>query len=157
MLNCTSALYHGYWQLILLLETTERWQKTDFLFTQSIAVPSSLARQVEVFFSPDRWSLFQSGVLLESFCFYLSSRPYSSKYTEGRHTFNYDVTVSNGVNLCHPWLTLLAEEKQRQHPDTLARRLHSMCACRERSEVAFCLESWAVTGHKLHKRQWQTP
>ena len=36
-------------QLILLLETTERWQTTDFLFTQSIAVPSSLARQVEVF------------------------------------------------------------------------------------------------------------
>ena len=28
----------------------------------------------------------------------------SSKYTEGVpwHTFNYDVTVSNGVNLCHP-------------------------------------------------------
>ena len=28
MLNCTSAPYHCYWQFILLLETSERWQIT---------------------------------------------------------------------------------------------------------------------------------
>ena len=39
------------------------------------------------------WSL--AGVVL-------SSRPYSSKYTEGVAHISYDVTVSNGVNLCHP-------------------------------------------------------
>ena len=39
------------------------------------------------------WSL--AGVVL-------SSRPYSSKYTKGVAHINYDVTVSNGVNLCHP-------------------------------------------------------
>ena len=64
------------------------------------------------------------------------------------------VARSNHGRRC---LTLLAEEKQRQHLDILARRLHSMCACRERSEGAFCHESSAVTGHKLHKRQMQTP
>ena len=55
------------------------------------------------------------------------------------------------------WTDLLAEEKQGQHLDILARRLHSMYACRERSEGAFCHESSAVTGHKLHKQQMQTP
>ena len=103
ILNCTSAPRHRYWQLILLLETTERWQMTVFLFT-SMAVPSSLARQVEVFCcqSPDGWSLFQSGVLLESFCF-ICHHGHSSRVS---HTFNYDVTVSSGVNLCHPYFRL---------------------------------------------------
>ena len=45
--------------------------------------------------------------------------------------FNGLQKTSNDGRRC---LTLLAEEKQRQHLDTLARRLHSMCACRERSE-----------------------
>ena len=63
--------------------------------------------------------------------------------------FNGLQKTSNHGRRC---LTLLAEEKQRQHLDILAKRLHSMCDCRELSEGT-CYESSssAVTGRKLHK------
>ena len=86
MLNCTSAPYHGYWQLILLLETTERWQITDFFCSLqygSAFKPSqtgwsflllTITWRME---SLSIWSL--AGVVV----FYLPSRTYSPKYTEG--------------------------------------------------------------------------